>query len=226
MAPLVGLQCKQIGAVVPRDTFARNAQHRRPASVDIRGGLPVSDAHRTIGRVQGRPLLHTTHEGKEAFMAMTLNDCAEMLSRQGMRHHVDAEEGVIRGVFLTRHYRNPRGERLAIVRIDMPDDGHRCRVSIPRAFTPGADATAACLTLCRAAADTPLIGIEYDADGEGLRLVAEAVVEDGSLTPLQLLSMIDAIVAAAEAWHVALVGATPAAKAGRSPGSRRRRGAA
>jgi hypothetical protein len=159
-------------------------------------------------------------EGKEALMAMTLNDCSEILSQQGLRHHLDAEEGVIRAVFLTRHYHNLRGERLAIVRIDMPDDGHRCRVSIPRAFMPGDDATTTCLQLCRAAADTPLIGIEYDAHGEGLRLVAEAAIEDGSLTPLQLLAMIDSIVEAAEAWHVAVVGA--AAPAARS----RRRGAA
>ena len=146
-------------------------------------------------------------------MAMTLNDCSEILSQQGLRHHLDAAEGVIRAVFLTRHYHNLRGERLAIVRIDMPDDGHRCRVSIPRAFPSGDDATVTCLNLCQAAADTPLIGIEYDAAGEGLRLVAEAAVGDGSLTPLQLLVMIDSIVAAAEAWHVALVGMTnPAAE--------------
>jgi len=154
----------------------------------------------------GNPLTFTPHdEGKEAFMAMTLNDCTDILSQQGLRHHVDAEEGVIRAVFLTRHYHNPRGEQFTIVRIDTPDDGRRCRVSIPRAFMPGEDATTACLQLCRAAADTPLVGIEYDADGEGLRLVAEAAIEDGSLTPLQLLTMIDSIVEAAEAWHVALV---------------------
>jgi hypothetical protein len=153
-------------------------------------------------------------------MAMTLNDCAEILSQQGLRHHFDPEEGVIRVVFLTRHYRNLRGERLAIVRIDMPNGSHRCRVSIPRAFALGDDATTTCLQLCRVAADTPLIGIEYDAHGEGLRLVAEAAIEDGSLTPLQLLAMIDSIVEAAEAWHVAVVGAATPAR------DTRRRGAA
>ena len=161
-------------------------------------------------------------------MATHLSRCARMLTDDGVRHHVDLEHGVIRAAFVTRHYVNPRGEKLAIVQIDAPDDGHRCRVTLPRAFTPGANPAATCLRLCQLAADTPLVGVELAA-GEDLRLVIEMVVEDGRLTRLQLLSMIDRLVEAAEAWHLALVTSSSPPTCGprvaRGPG-RRRRGAA
>ena len=137
-------------------------------------------------------------------MPTSLSQCAQSLAEEGVRHHVDHEEQAIRVAFVTRHYRNLRGERLAIVRIETPDDGHRFRVSLGRAFAVGADANASCGRLCRLAADTPLIGIEFDADHEDLRLVAEMPIEDGSLSRLQLLSMVDRLVEAAEVWHFAL----------------------
>lgn len=137
-------------------------------------------------------------------MPTSLSQCARALAEEGVRHHIDTEEQAIRVAFVTRHYRNLRGERLAIVRIETPDDGHRCRVSIGRAFAVGADPDAACGRLCRLAADTPLIGLEFDADQEDLRMVAEIPVEDGALTRLQLLSMVDRLIEAAEVWHFAL----------------------
>ena len=140
-------------------------------------------------------------------MAFRLECCAEILSKDGVRHHVDAEQNVIRMVFVTRHYRNLRGEKLAIAQIAAPDDGRRCRVTIERAFAPGPNVAATCLALCQAASDTPLVGVEFDADCENLRLVAEIVVEDGGLTRRQLLSMVDSVVEAAEAWQAAAVGA-------------------
>jgi hypothetical protein len=159
-------------------------------------------------------------------MATNISRCARMLADDGVRHHVDREQGVIRVAFVTRHYLNPRGEKLAIVQIDTPDDGHRCRVALPRAFTTGDDPAATCLQLCRLAADTPLVKIEcagIEGTGEELRLVIETVVEDGRLTRLQLLSMVDRLVEAAEAWYLALAAApTSARRGGRSPGLRRR----
>jgi hypothetical protein len=146
-------------------------------------------------------------------MAWSLKCCAEMLSKERVRHHVDVELNVIRIVFVTRHYRNLRGEKLAIAQIAAPDDGRRCRVTIERAFAPGPDAATTCLALCRAASDTPLIGVEFDAECENLRLVAETVVEDGVLTRRQLLSMVDSVVEAAEAWQVAAVRAAGRAAA-------------
>ncbi len=151
-------------------------------------------------------------------MPTNLEACARMLTKDGVRHHVDPVDGVIRAVFVTQAYVNPRGERLAVVRIDAPDDGHRCRASIARAFPAGTDPAATCEMLCRMAADTPAVGVEYDAD-EGLRLVVETIVEDGRLTTLQLLSMVDRVVEAAETWHAAI--ATPAATP-HETGSRRR----
>ena len=135
----------------------------------------------------------------------TLAHCARLLAQARVRHHVDAQDGVIRAVFVTEHYVNLRGERLAIVRIDLPDGGRRCRVSLPRAFSTGARATATCARLCRMAADTPLAGIEYDADGDDLRIVAEMPLGVGRPGRQQLLAMLDAVVTAAEAWHVALI---------------------
>ncbi len=134
-------------------------------------------------------------------MAFSLDCCADVLSKERVRHHVDVEQQLIRLVFVTRRYRNLRGEKLAIAQIAVPDEGRRCRVTIERAFSPGADAAATCLALCRAASDTPLVGVEFDADFENLRMVIETVVEDGGVTRLQLLSMVDSLVEAAESWQ-------------------------
>lgn len=144
-------------------------------------------------------------------MALSLDACAELLSRSRVRHHLDAEQALIRLVFVTRKYRNLRGEKLLIAQVATPDDGRRCRVTVERAFAAGDDAAATCLALCRAAADTPLVGIEFDADHENLRMVVEAVVEDGGLTRRQLLSMIDSVVDAAEIWQDEAVRAADAA---------------
>jgi hypothetical protein len=136
-------------------------------------------------------------------MPVTLKHCAKILAAESVRHHVDEEEGVIRIAFVTRSYRNLRDERLAIVRLETPDDGCRCRASIERAFACGASISATCLALASLAAATPLVHAEYDADFENLRLVVETVVEDGSLTRLQMMSMIDRLVEAAESWYTA-----------------------
>jgi hypothetical protein len=73
------------------------------------------------------------------------------------------------------------------------------------------------------AADTPLVGVEYDESMESIRMVIEAVVEDGELTRLQLLSMVDRLVEAAEAWQVAINLSVPPLARG---SARRARGAA
>jgi hypothetical protein len=137
----------------------------------------------------------------EGDMAFSLACCAEMLSKERVRHHVDVEQSMIRLVFVTRRYKNLRGEKLAIAQITTPDDGRRCRVTMERAFAPGPDAAATCLALCQAASGTPLVGVEFDAECENIRMVIETVVEDGRLTRLQLLSMVNSLVEAAEVWQ-------------------------
>jgi len=144
-------------------------------------------------------------------MAVSLELCADVLSEQRLRHHVDREQQVIRLVFVTRGYRNLRGERLLIAQLTAPDDGRRCRIAVERAFAVGPSPEMTCLRLCRAAAETPLVGVEFDAEFENVRLVTEVVVEDGSLTKLQLLTMIDAVVGAAECWQAAAVDTSHAA---------------
>ena len=137
-------------------------------------------------------------------MATSLRTCAKFLAREGVRHHVDEDEATIRVVLVSRRYRNLRGERLLIVRIETPDDGYRCRISIPRAFAVGPDPAATVARLCGLAAETPCVGVEYAAPTADIRLVAEMPIEDGRLTRLQLLTLVDRVVAAAEAWHASL----------------------
>lgn len=134
-------------------------------------------------------------------MPVSLQWCSEALAREGVRHHVDEMENVVWIVFTTRIYRNLRDEQFAIVRLEAPDDGMRCRVSIERAFACDEDAAGICQMACRLASATPLVNVEFDADFANLRLVAEAAVEDGNLTHLQLMSMIDRVVEAAELWY-------------------------
>lgn len=139
-------------------------------------------------------------------MAVSLNRCAAHLTGAGIRHHHDAEQDVIRVVRLTCEYRNVRDENMVILQITTPDEGRRCRVTIERAFRAGENTASIYRELCRAAADTPLVGVEFDAEFDNLRMVVEAVVEDGELTRQQLVAMIDSLAAAAEVWHLVLRG--------------------
>jgi hypothetical protein len=158
-------------------------------------------------------------------MPTSLSACARLLAKLGLRHHVDADAGVIWLVFVTREYKNLRGEHLAVVGLETPDEGQRVRACISRAFALGDDPACTCLELCRLAADMPLVSAEFDADQAHLRLVVETAVEEGSLSASQVAAMIDRIVEAAEAW-----GPVVASLCGQSPaGSRapsRKRGAA
>jgi hypothetical protein len=136
-------------------------------------------------------------------MPTSLRRCAALLTEQGVPHHLDVEEKVVRVVFATEHYRNARGEALAIARIEAANRGRRCRVSLERAFVCAGRLEQHCTTGCRLAAETPLVKVEHDAAGESLRLVVETVVDDGRLTGRQLVCMLDAVVSAAEAWQPA-----------------------
>ena len=104
-------------------------------------------------------------------MPTSVEECASFLRRLKMRHHVDREQALIRLVFVTHGYRNLRDEKLVIVEVETLDEGQRVRACIPRAFAPGGDPAAVCLAACRLAADTPLVGVEFDAECEDLRLV-------------------------------------------------------
>lgn len=137
-------------------------------------------------------------------MATSLSACARVLTAAGIRHHLDTDEAAIRVVFVTRRYVNGRGEKLVIVKLEPLDDGRRLRASIARAFPAGDDPASMAIVLCRLAAGTPLVAAEFDEDRDGWRLVTDVAVEDGRLTARQVCSMLDHLVEAAEAWHVAL----------------------
>lgn len=132
-------------------------------------------------------------------MAVRLEDVAALLRHCSVRHHVDAEQGVIRVVFVTEAYRNLRDERLAIVTLATPEQGGTVRGTIERAFATGSDVSRACEQFCRMAADTPLVGVEYDPDGDNLRMVVESSIEDAAASQ-QVLSMLGRLVLAAEIW--------------------------
>lgn len=132
-------------------------------------------------------------------MAISLAQLSDLLSRAGLRHHVDHEEDAVHLLLVTRRYVNARGERLAIVRLTVADEGRLCRATIERAFAAGPDLAAACLAACGAVADVPLAGIEHDRVTNSLRLVSEIAVEDAALTPAQLGAVIGGLVAGAEA---------------------------
>lgn len=133
-------------------------------------------------------------------MPTSVEEYESFLRGLKLRHHVDHEQSLIRVVFVTHEYRNLRDEKLAIVEVESLDDGQRVRACIPRAFAPGRDPAAVCFAACRLAADTPLVGVEFDAECENLRLVTDVPVADGVLTPGQLDAMIGRLVDAAELW--------------------------
>lgn len=137
-------------------------------------------------------------------MPLNVQRYARLLAEQGLKHHLDAEEGVLRIVFVTQAYRNARGEKLLILTVDAPDDGDRLRARIAFAFPPGDDPARLCLLLCRLTAETPLVAVEFDAEREDLALVAEMPAIDGAITARQVLALVDGLVAAAEEWQVVI----------------------
>jgi len=137
-------------------------------------------------------------------MAVTIGELAAVCTTGGLRHHLDAEEQVIRLMLGTKAYVNARAERLAIVRIEAAAGGERCRVVLERAFTAGRHAAARCLAVCRATSDVPLVRLEHDPTSRSFRLVAEMPVEDAVVTARQLFALLDRVVEAAEAGQRAL----------------------
>ncbi len=137
-------------------------------------------------------------------MPLNMRRYAQLLAEQGLKHHLDAEEGVLRMLLVTRVYRNARGENVLILTVDAPDDGDRLRARIAFAFPPGDDPARLCLLLCRLTAETPLVAVEFDAEREDLALVAEMPVIDGSVTVRQLLALVNGLVAAAEECQIVI----------------------
>lgn len=137
-------------------------------------------------------------------MPLNMRRYAQLLAEQGLKHHLDAEEGVLRMLLVTRGYRNARGENILILTVDAPDDGDRLRARIAFAFPPGDDPARLCLLLCRLTVETPLVAVEFDAEREDLALVAEMPVIDGSVTARQLLALVNGLVAAAEECQIVI----------------------
>lgn len=137
-------------------------------------------------------------------MPVNIDRCARLLAAVGLRHHLDVEEGVIRVVHATRAYRNARGENFLIVTVATPDNGERLHARIGFAFPPGEDPARLCLLACRLAAGAPLVGVEFDAEQDDLRLVTEMPVVDGTVTARQLLVLVDSLVTAAEEWQMVI----------------------
>lgn len=136
-------------------------------------------------------------------MAVRIERVSALLERRGVRHHFDAEQGVVRLIFVTDTYRNLRKERLVVVTLATPAAGRILRGTIDRAFAVAEEAVQACGFFCRLAADTPLVAVEYDVDSATLRMVVESCIEDGRPTERQVLATIARLVEAAEVWSTA-----------------------
>lgn len=75
-------------------------------------------------------------------MLVTTRHVSALLTAAGIRHHLDREEDSLRVVFVTTDSLSPRSERLTILRLDVADQGRRCRVTLDRAFAFGRSAAA------------------------------------------------------------------------------------
>ena len=136
-------------------------------------------------------------------MGMTIGELSAICERAGLRHHLDPEELVIRVVLVTPRYVNARGEPLAILQIEAPDSGNRCRVVLERVCPVGRTPADTWLAAMRCLGDLPFVRLEEDLASHSLRLVAEMPLEDGAVTMRQLCALCDGIVAAAEAVQAA-----------------------
>jgi hypothetical protein len=135
---------------------------------------------------------------KEFPMPLTLEQLSGLLRQQGLRHHLDEENRLVRIVFATRRYRNLRGEHLAIVELGVSRDGGACQVAISRAFRPTGGCGPACLALCTELSDSAFVSVRHDAELAILGLTAAIPVEDGAVTAEQLFALVDQLIEAAE----------------------------
>lgn len=137
-------------------------------------------------------------------MGTTIGELSAICGRAGLRHHLDSDELVICAVLVTPRYLSARGERLAILRIEAPDSGNRCRVALERVCPVGRSPAGTWLAAARCLGDLPFVRLEDDPASQSLRLVAEMPVEDGAVTMRQLCALLDGVVAAAEAVQAAV----------------------
>lgn len=143
-------------------------------------------------------------------LCTTIRCCGRLLEKAGIRHHLDSEQGVIRVVFCTTAYRNPRGERFAIVTLDAPIGSGCLRATIAPAFTAGPSLAVVCRTASALVDDLPSIGVRHDAATGSISLSCTLLLGRGRVSVDGICLLLDEVVSAAERCQRLL--AVPASK--------------
>ncbi|MEL6773071.1 MAG: hypothetical protein AAFP18_18575 [Bacteroidota bacterium] len=139
-------------------------------------------------------------------MATSLDDIASFLDARGMKYTRHSDTSIMTGYNGLERYRNPGGEDLLRLIIQIAEEGRYFFVAAPKAYVVPVEDAGPFLQACAMIQwRTKLIQFEYDASDGEVRPVIEFPLEDALLTEGQLLRCITGLTRLLEDYHAVLV---------------------
>lgn len=142
-------------------------------------------------------------------MATTLNQIADFLKEQDIKHRLDLEKNHIRTGFGTKHYSDKDGDNGVQLVIKLEEDGEFIKVFAPNAYSypEGPHKFALFQTLLQVSWRTKMIQFEYDKNDGEIRAIIEFPLEDALLTKKQLMRCVLGIVQILDEYHEDIIAA-------------------
>lgn len=145
-------------------------------------------------------------------MATSIDKIVDLLDQEKLKHTVSPEGDFIIVDFVTRNYRNVRGESSLRVIISPEEKGEFIKLFVPKAYAcPKGMTSFNRLSLFQVLLHiswmTKMLQFEYDPDDGEIRMMIEFPLEDAELTRRQLSRCVSTILNAAERFHENIVDA-------------------
>ncbi|MEM6782895.1 MAG: hypothetical protein AAF624_04065 [Bacteroidota bacterium] len=138
-------------------------------------------------------------------MATTLDDIASFLDARGMKYERRSETSIQTGYNGLSRYRNPGGDNLLRLVIQIAEEGRYFMVAAPEAYIVPVENAGPFLQACAMIQwRTKLIQFEYDANDGEVRAVIEFPLEEAPLTEGQLMRCVTGMTQLLEDYHVVL----------------------
>lgn len=138
-------------------------------------------------------------------MATTIDDITSFLDARGMKYERRSETSIVTGYNGLDYYRNPTGEGLLRLVVQIAEEGRYFMVAAPQAYIVPVENAGPFLQACAMIQwRTKLIQFEYDAaDGE-VRPMIEFPLEEALLTEGQLMRCLKGMTQLLEDYHIVL----------------------
>ena len=145
-------------------------------------------------------------------MATSIAKITELLGEEKLKHNVNEEGDFIIVDFVTRNYRNVRGENSLRIIVSPEENGAFIKFFVPRAYAcPKGMTSYNRLSLFQVLLHiswmTKMLQFEFDPDDGEIRMMIEFPLEDAELTRSQLSRCVSTIFNAAERFHENIVDA-------------------